>query len=107
MASYHVGAKGLETGIFLSSNAPVTTLALTSTDRLRKRRMIDCFASQRELLAPFGIEVESFRITPDYDFAQPPHPGELYYERLGWGITGEIWRCQAKAALEALGVEMR
>jgi N-acetylglucosamine malate deacetylase 2 len=73
----------------------------------RKRRMIDCFVSQRELLAPFGIEFESYRMAPDYDFAHPPHRGELYYERLGWGITGEVWRCQAKAALEALGLPPR
>ena len=107
MTSYHAIAKGLETGVFLPSSAPVTTLGLTSTERLRKRRMIDCFVSQRELLPPFGIGVESFRIAPNHDFPHPPHRGELYYERLGWGITGEVWRCQAKAALEALGLPPR
>jgi N-acetylglucosamine malate deacetylase 2 len=69
--------------------------------------MIDCFASQIEQLAPFGTGVECFRMAPEYDFGQPPHAGELYYERLGWGITGEMWRRHAGAALEALGLRPR
>jgi N-acetylglucosamine malate deacetylase 2 len=107
MTSYHAGAKGLEAAVFLSSNLAVKAIALNAKERLRKRRMIECFASQREILARFVTELECFRTAPDYDFAQPPHPGELYYERLGWGITGEIWRWQAKAALEALGLQLR
>lgn len=105
MTSYHARGNGLETGAFLPSGTPITKLALNSTERLRKCRMTDCFVSQRELLAPFGTEVEAFRMAPDYNFAQPPHPGELYYERLGWGITGETWRRQAKAALQALNIQ--
>jgi LmbE family N-acetylglucosaminyl deacetylase len=107
MTSYHAGEEGQGTGAFLPSSTPVITLALSSRDCLRKRRMIDCFASQRELLAPFGTDVESFRIAPDHDFAQPPHRGELFYERLGWGITGEMWRRHARVALEALGLYLR
>jgi LmbE family N-acetylglucosaminyl deacetylase len=107
MTSYHSEDSGLKTGAFLPSDIPVTTLALNSTERLRKRRMIDCFASQRELLAAFGTEVELFRAAPDYDFAQPPPVGELYYERLGWRITGEIWRREVRAALEAFGLRLQ
>ena len=66
--------------------------------------MLDCFVSQRDLLAAFGTKVERFREAPDYDFTKPPHLGELHYERLGWGITGEIWRQHAAAALDALGL---
>jgi hypothetical protein len=66
--------------------------------------MIDCFTSQHDLLAGSATEVEPFREAPNYDFLQPPHPGELHYERLGWGITGELWRRHARAALEALGL---
>jgi LmbE family N-acetylglucosaminyl deacetylase len=104
MTAYHAQGAGLATGTFLPGLQPVISLTLSIEAREQKRRMIDCFASQRELLAPFGIEVEQFREAPGYDFARPPHPGELHYERLGWGITGALWRRQAQAALAALGL---
>jgi LmbE family N-acetylglucosaminyl deacetylase len=104
MTGYHAGGMGLETEEFLPSDVPVTALTLSSAERRRKCRMIDCFVSQRDLLTGFGIEVERFREAPDYDFARPPHPGELYYERLGWGITGALWRREAQSALETLGL---
>ena len=104
MTAYHADGPRLATGTFLPAEHPVTTIQLGSADRLRKRRMIDCFTSQHDLLAGFATEVERFREAPEYDFLQPPHPGELHYERLGWGITGEIWRRHARAALDALGL---
>ena len=69
--------------------------------------MVDFFTSQRDLLAGFTIEVERFREAPQYDFARPPHPGELYYETLGWRITGDVWRRHAQVSLEALGLRSR
>jgi LmbE family N-acetylglucosaminyl deacetylase len=104
MASYHAEGPGLATGNFLPADQPVTTIELSAADRLRKRRMIGCFTSQHHLLAGFNTEVERFREAPKYDFARPPHPGELHYERLGWSVTGELWRRLAREALEALGV---
>jgi LmbE family N-acetylglucosaminyl deacetylase len=103
MTGYHAQGAGLETGEFLPSGNPVTALLLSSEDRRRKGQMIDCFVSQRDLLTGFGTEVERFREAPDYDFAQPPHPGPLNYERLGWNITGALWRREAKSALDRLG----
>jgi N-acetylglucosamine malate deacetylase 2 len=104
MAGYHADGPKLATGAFLPADLPVRTLELDTADRVRKRRMIDCFASQRDVLAEFDTVVERFREAPHYDFAQPPHSGELHYERLGWGITGEVWRRHAQAALDALGL---
>lgn len=57
--------------------------------------------------APVAIFIqpyEGFREAPNYDFLRPPHQGELHYERLGCGITGEIWRRHARTALDALGL---
>jgi LmbE family N-acetylglucosaminyl deacetylase len=104
MTAYHADGQRLATGTFLPSGQPIVTIELASAGRLRKRRMIDCFTSQPDLLAGFETEVERFREAPDYDFAEPPHPRELHYERLGWSITGEAWRGHARAALEALGL---
>jgi hypothetical protein len=67
--------------------------------------MIDCFATQRWLLEQFDLAVERFRLAPAYDFLQPPHPGELHYETLGWGITGEDWRRETADALHRLGLD--
>jgi hypothetical protein len=41
---------------------------------------------------------ERFRPLVRYDFSRPPHRGSLYYEQLGWRMTGERWRELARAA---------
>ncbi len=73
----------------------------------RKQRMIDCFATQRWLLEQFDLSTERFRVAPEYDFREPPHPGELHYETLGWGIAGAEWRRAASEALDRLGLAPR
>jgi N-acetylglucosamine malate deacetylase 2 len=104
MTGYQAKGSGLATGAFLPAPPAVTTLTLSEVDRLRKRRMIDCFTSQRELLSGFAVETESFREAPQYDFTQAPHPGQLHYERLGWKVSGASWRQQARRALDRLGL---
>jgi hypothetical protein len=32
------------------------------------------------------------RPAPLYDFTKPPHAGKLWYESLGWSMTGRRWR---------------
>jgi N-acetylglucosamine malate deacetylase 2 len=104
MTGYHAVSGGLATGVFLPSQRAVTALKLTEEERLRKKRMIGCFASQCELLAGFAVEAENFREAPQYDFRQPPHRGELHYDRLGWQVNGALWRQQARSALDQLGL---
>jgi N-acetylglucosamine malate deacetylase 2 len=65
---------------------------LSAVEQDRKRRMLACFASQAEVLAPFPIEIERFRLAPSYDFSAPPHPGRLRYEEFGWALDGSAWR---------------
>ena len=43
--------------------------------------------------------VEAFRVAPEYDFTQPPHPGVLFYEQFKIGMTWREWRAHADAAL--------
>jgi len=69
-----------------------------------KRRMLQCFATQRTTLAPFSRYVESFRVAPMYDFTKAPHRGRLYYEKFPWGVTGEEWRALAGRTLRDVGV---
>jgi LmbE family N-acetylglucosaminyl deacetylase len=77
---------------------------LLSDDACRlKRRMIECFFTQRETLNQFPIEVERFRLAPLYDFTIAPHPGRLHYEFFDWGMTGTRWRELASRTLGKLG----
>ena len=81
------------------------TLELEEDELQRKQRMIDCFTTQRWLLMQLDTGVERLRVAPDYDFRASPHPGELHYETLNWGMTGVDWRRRAAAALAELGLE--
>jgi hypothetical protein len=67
--------------------------------------MLDCFVTQQRVVAGFKLEEERFRRAPVYDFSQPPHPGQLFYENFAWGITGLRWRERAAVASGQLGVE--
>jgi N-acetylglucosamine malate deacetylase 2 len=101
MTSYHMAKGDLSTGEFLDKHAggPIFSFVLPRADRLRKERMLSCFRTQRRTLAPFSADVERFRVAPRYDFSRPPHPGPLYYERLGFPLTGERFRALARKAL--------
>lgn len=103
-ASYHAVDGKLRTGHFLpQASSPERVLTLRPEERERKQRQLAEFASQRKVLAAFGVETERFRVAPRYDFLEAPHPGKLYYETQSWGSLGTEWRARAKAALPALG----
>jgi LmbE family N-acetylglucosaminyl deacetylase len=112
MTSYHARDAQLVTGTFLDTfpvragivtdgNGPaddILTLNLSPDERRRKELMMRCFATQKEVLASFGCETERFRRAPRYDFSRPPHHGSLYYEQLGWPLSGHHWRKLASDA---------
>jgi LmbE family N-acetylglucosaminyl deacetylase len=79
-----------------------TTLLLDERAMKLKRRMFDCFDTQRESLAvsPFGPE--KFRQPAAYDFTSPPHPGKLFYENFDWAPRSEEWQMLASQALREL-----
>ena len=97
-AGYHADpAGGMVTGAFLANGPDATTIGLTDAECLAKRRMLDCFTTQRATLAAFGVVHEAFRPAPAYNFAEPPHAGALHYEKYDWGMTGPAWRALAAA----------
>lgn len=87
-----------------STDEPMT-LTLSPAERARKQRMLDRYATQRTVLAPFPVEVERFRLAPTYEFTQLPHDGVLWYEIFSWGMTGDRFARLAREALRALGLE--
>jgi hypothetical protein len=61
--------------------------------------MMEAYSSQRLVLENFPIEQERLRLASNYDFSQPPHEGRLWYECMGWAMTGERWRKLVMAAM--------
>ena len=107
MTSYHQRDDETVYSEFLSSEGCVpVTFELSTAQRTLKRKMFDCFVTQREVLQWFPIAVERFRKAPEYDFTQPPHAGKLHYEYFDWGMTGDKWRrlaCEAQIILRKRG----
>jgi LmbE family N-acetylglucosaminyl deacetylase len=107
MSSYFLGDGALRTATFLPSpRSPCGGRLgiLREDDRALRRRMLDAFASQRDVLAELRSEAEPFRCAPAYDFSRRPHEGTLNYERLAFGWTWARWRALADDALRDLGV---
>jgi LmbE family N-acetylglucosaminyl deacetylase len=100
MTSYHARDGQCVTGEFLNATAEIV-IELSKIDQGRKRKMLDAYASQRLVLESFGTDRERFRKAPEYDFSQSPHEGKLWYECMGWPMTGARWRELATAAMSA------
>jgi LmbE family N-acetylglucosaminyl deacetylase len=103
MSSYHQGPQGLRAGEFLGRDA-AGTVHLDAAARDFKRRLLACYASQRDTLAQFPLDVERFRPAPAYDFRQPPHAGPLFYEAQGWANSPQFLAL-ARAAWRQLELE--
>jgi N-acetylglucosamine malate deacetylase 2 len=99
MTSYHHRDDKTVYSEFLNNDgcAP-QTFELSTAQRSMKRKMFECFVTQREVLQWFPIDVERFREAPDYDFTRTPHTGKLHYEYFDWGMTGDKWRRLAHEA---------
>jgi len=105
MACYHEGQEGFRAGAFVGVGDDATILHLSADEQARKRALLDRFVTQRHTLPYLPVAVECFRRAQAYDFLQPPHAGQLHYERQPWGMTGERFRALAARALQELGLE--
>ncbi|WP_263418604.1 PIG-L deacetylase family protein [Terriglobus albidus] len=103
-AFYHQGPHGIETGCFLpdGNDTPEVLYRLTSDERQHKRELFACFATQQETLKYFPLQHEAFRIAPEYDFAEPPHRGRVFYDQFSWGMTPRHFCELAQAARREL-----
>ncbi len=103
---YHASETGMATDEFLSRKGAGLAVAreLSPEESKRKQTRLDCFRSQRAILANFEVKRELYRLAPAYDFTAPPHPGRLLYEHWGWDIDGARFRALAEKALRELGL---
>lgn len=100
-AFYHLGPRGIETGCFLQNNevTDVILCPLSPEERNHKEQLLACFPSQRETLCYFAPTHEHFRIAPQYDFHEPPHAAQVFYEHYPWGMTTQRF-CQLTRAAD-------
>lgn len=84
---YHEGADGFVTGKFADGAGWTTVFRLSDEERRRKQRVLECFTTQKETLRGFPVEMEMFRLAPEYDFSVPPNGGRVWYERFPWGMN--------------------
>ena len=104
--SYHLRHEQVIFGRFWpDSQCEEYVVALSTEERERKSRALACFVTQRELLQAFPLAEERYRVAPAYDFSRPAPPRSAFYDRLGWGITSDIWREYAAAARVELGLD--
>lgn len=81
-----------------SSGRETTTLMLDEEAQELKRRMYECFATQREALKENPLGPERFRRPPPYDFTLPPQRGKLNYENFDREFTRQEWQLLARKA---------
>ncbi len=107
MTSYHARDGECVAGEFLHSD-PTSELVFELSEHQRdtRKRMLDAYTSQRLLLGSFETDRERFRKAPQYDFSMAPHDGKLWYECMGWPMTGEHWRKLARGAIFGTGNEV-
>ncbi len=104
MTSYHASEGKCVTNKFLAPQKGNTfpqeyEIWLSPEERARKEQMLSCYRSQKAVINYFQVEPERLRAVPQYDFRRSPHPGKLWYECLGWPMTGRLWRSQARKTL--------
>jgi LmbE family N-acetylglucosaminyl deacetylase len=104
MPFYHAVDGHLIASTFLPGDTKEVTFPLGEAELRRKRQMVECFHTQREMLCRLELSPERFRLAPAYNFREPPHSGTLLYETFGWGIAGADWRGRAGDALDVLGL---
>jgi LmbE family N-acetylglucosaminyl deacetylase len=110
MTGYHMGPNGIETSTFLPVVEPhhgggaEIEIWLDAAQQAFKQRLFDCFGTQRQILSHFALDIERFRLAPDYVFGHAPHQGKLFYEHFNWGMTASRFHELATAAVEELGI---
>jgi LmbE family N-acetylglucosaminyl deacetylase len=103
-AGYHAGSCGFACESFVGSPERVIKRPLRPDQKIWKRKLLSCYASQAGVLANFPLECEPLRPAPTYDFGAAPHSGPLLYDGFDWGVRSNDWRMLARRAFGDLGI---
>ena len=85
-AEYNYRDRALRRQEFATPSADDLLLVLTEQERALKAELLGAYASERENLSSIDIGVDYERLRPlyRYDYARPPHPPPLFYQRFHW-----------------------
>ncbi len=100
--SYHSRGGRFECASFLPNGDEGLLARMDEGQRTFKRALMAEYVSQQRMLVQFTPDVERFRVAPEYDFGEPPHPPPLYYELQPWDIDGRTFRALAADAAARL-----
>jgi LmbE family N-acetylglucosaminyl deacetylase len=105
-ASYHACGAGIARGAFwrMPGN-PEQLIVLDPVQQARKRAALAEFVTQRAVVSAFPVDIERVRVAPRYNFALPPPPAEVLYDRFGWAMHSALWRERARGAMRSLGLD--
>ncbi len=104
--SYHARGPQSLAGVFWAmEGSPEHLIQLGEEDVRRKRAAIDAFITQRPVLPDLSLELERVRPAPQYNFAEPPPPRAVLYDRFQWPLNSATWRAHASAAATKIGAQ--
>jgi N-acetylglucosamine malate deacetylase 2 len=93
----------LRTGEFWPDDRSAASVVRLARDqRRRKLQALKAFKTQEWVPKVFGVQRESYREAPTYDFRRPPPPQAWYYDAHGWPISGRSWLRAAEGVLDRL-----
>ncbi len=105
MTFYHNFSGTRTTSEFIAHPGyPISTSNLSAQQQLLKRKLFECYGTQKNVLRTFSSSIERFRPAPKYDFLKSPHEGTLFYENYDWGMASERWRELASQAQQLLEI---
>ena len=104
MPLYRLEGDGMLTQSFSSmpQAGPETCIRLSASAQDEKRRLLDSYQTQRNMVSIFKLDAERFRLAPRYDFAALPNGGRVLYEAHDWGLSGAEWIGLAEVSLRQL-----
>jgi LmbE family N-acetylglucosaminyl deacetylase len=83
-AAYNFAGRQVRANRFPAERGGETVLGPTPAEARLKREALACYASERGNLRHIRVEREVCRKLPRYNYAAPPHPGQLFRERFHW-----------------------
>ena len=83
-AAYNRAGGHTRTNHFAGRRGDEVAITASPAEAAAKRRALAGYRSERANLRCFGADVEAARPLGAYDYAAPPHPGQLFRERFHW-----------------------
>ena len=98
---YHRTREGPRHQEFLFPADGAHTIVISDDELTRKRKMLEAYKSQGNVLDAFDLSLERFRPQAEYDFSRPPRTDVINYEFWQWSMTA-AQVCSAFSAFKSV-----